>query len=216
MDVKFTFDFTRNEINKIVPTSFALENDETEVLLLHFGFDTETNQSLKGVSFNYKAFVNGAEIQTNKWPKLQRYVSTDLKYIFVDAVKVQPSFSLVIKVQAEKDGVRLEDSISFVVLGSLKRLTHLQFLRKFTHAEIASFEVLLTKAKNMSDDLTDDQRGQLLLLEREFNAAKSIKLDDPDTILFVNNLAEAGVLAPERVAEVLDPSIYPAHLMEQD
>ena len=82
-------------------------------------------------------------------------------------------------------------------------LTHLQFIRRFTHAEAAAFEVMLADARNGTSPLPQEQRGQVLLMGRLFDAAKDVRLDDPDTVAFVNSLAALGVVQPERVDVIL-------------
>lgn len=85
-------------------------------------------------------------------------------------------------------------------------MTHLQFIRRFTHAEAATFETLLADARNGTSPLPAEVRGQVLLMGRLFDAAQDVKLDDPDTVSFVQALIGLDVLTAERASEVLDPN----------
>lgn len=71
------------------------------------------------------------------------------------------------------------------------QLTKLQFLRRMTPAErIAAREAAKT------DPVLDDA-------QRLLDLAQDVRVDDPDTILFVNYMAQQGIIAPERVADIL-------------
>lgn len=94
----------------------------------------------------------------------------------------------------------------------LPPMTHLQFIRRFTHAEAAAFETLLADCRNGTVQLPSEQRGQVLLMGRMFDAAQDVLLDDPDTVAFVASLEALGIVTDERRQQILNPRWQPSQM----
>ncbi len=73
-------------------------------------------------------------------------------------------------------------------------LSPIDFMRRFTPAEWIAID-------NARD--TDAMVRYVMAL---FNAASSVRLDHPDTQAAIGYLQHAGLLTPERAAQILDQS----------
>lgn len=82
-------------------------------------------------------------------------------------------------------------------------LTRLDFRRRFTVQEKVALDLA-----SIDDPSADTQQREMAAMLRVFLAevsqAEYISLDDPDTIAGVNSLAQFGLIAQERVAEILE------------
>lgn len=73
------------------------------------------------------------------------------------------------------------------------RMTHYAFLRRLSLAEHVAIE------SAMSGDVT------LRVAQQRFNAAQNVNVGIPETQQFVGYLAQQGLIAPGRVADLLAP-----------
>jgi hypothetical protein len=92
------------------------------------------------------------------------------------------------------------------------KVSKMDFARLFTNNEKASINAAKAKIRQMTDaDYANPLFTNLVMLELVFNAfeypLEYIELTHPDTLQGINVLALAGILAPERVAEVLSNTI---------
>jgi hypothetical protein len=77
-------------------------------------------------------------------------------------------------------------------------LTRLGFMSRFTDAELVGIEL----ARMNGDDV---QRATLTVLKESWMAATEVDVTDPRTQMGVGLLVQAGLLSPERAAEILAP-----------
>lgn len=93
------------------------------------------------------------------------------------------------------------------------RLTPLAFLRRFTDAERARFEI------SSVDDPSapEEQRlraAQLRIYMNDYTLASYVALDDPRTVAGVKGLEALGIIAKGRAKEVLEGEVKPEEMPE--
>lgn len=83
------------------------------------------------------------------------------------------------------------------------KLSRLMFRWRYTLAE----QIAIERAEREHQD--PDVRAQLAILRRSLAEANDIDVDDPRTKMGVQYHASLGLIAPERVAEILAPEDVP-------
>jgi len=202
MRIKTKFDFL-NEKTQTEVSSYVLA-DEEERLLISLGFDKETKKNLLGIRFGYECYVNNVIMAKNQWPKERKFISAQSDFIVTDVVDVYPNDEVMVKSWSKKDEKILEDITEFKVGGQLVTLTKLQFINKFTLEEQSKFEKILVKCRNGTSELDENLQSMILVIGRHFESATNIRLDNPDTISFIDTLISCNVLTEERKREILN------------